>query len=254
MAEDRGGTIQEVEGCSGTGVPAVCSVLQALKAWVDWFLRSWEETFSWWPAPATAVQPVPCRRALWAGPLRPLLLCRAQLPAGGGFQAVRPVLEEQFWWWYLSTAADTMVGFSESPALTSINLPACLTGGSLANTWDCIPAPKEPPCSQGKRVLGRAQGGPPGTHGDTFAMLSLRTTTQELKWQFRSFPKGAAPSPALLRLQLSAQQGKEEREQLKEGILAKRGRKWLRGVGWPTWASPAQDRNQPEGKGWREGC
>ena len=29
-----------------------------------------------------------------------------------------------------------MVGFSESLALTSINLPACLTGGFLANTWD----------------------------------------------------------------------------------------------------------------------
>lgn len=85
-------------------------------------------------------------------------------------------------------------------------------------------------------------------------MLSLRTPTQDLKWRFRSFPRGTAPSPALLRLRLSAQTGKEEREQLKEGILAKRGRKWPRGVGRPRWASPAQDREQPEGEGRREGC
>lgn len=75
-----------------------------------------------------------------------------------------------------------MVGFSESPAPTSINLPACLTGGSLANTWGCIPAPKEPPFSQGLRVLGRANDGPPDTSGDVFAVLSLRTTGQHLKW------------------------------------------------------------------------
>lgn len=97
------------------------------------------------------------------------------------------------------------MGFSESPAVPSVNLPACLTAASLAN---CAPAPKEPPCSQGERVLARARDGSPDTRGDVFAMLSLRTTTQE---QCRSFPRGTAPSPALLGPWLSARPGKEER-------------------------------------------
>lgn len=62
-----------------------------------------------------------------------------------------------------------MVGFSESLTLTSINLPACLTGGSLANTGA---VPQTAPCSQEER----ARDGSSDNHGDVFAVLSMRTT------------------------------------------------------------------------------
>lgn len=48
---------------------------------------------------------------------------------------------------------------------------------------------------------------------------------QELKWWFRSFTRGTAGPMAF------SQWGKEEREQLKKGVLAKRGRKWPCRVG-----------------------
>lgn len=35
---------------------------------------------------------------------------RGELPAGQGFQADHPVLEEQFWWWYLSPASGSHGG------------------------------------------------------------------------------------------------------------------------------------------------
>lgn len=44
---------------------------------------------------------------------------------------------------------------------------------------------------------------------------------QELKWRFRHFPRGTPPSPAGPTAR--APLGKEEREQLKEGILVKGG-------------------------------
>lgn len=72
--------------------------------------------------------------------------------------------------------------------------------------------------------------------------------------RFKSFLIGTAPSPALLSPRLSAQLGKEEREPAKERILSRRGGKRPHRVGWPAWASPAQDRDQPEGERRCEGC
>jgi len=45
-----------------------------------------------------------------------------------------------------------MGGLSKPPALTSINPPGCLTGGSLADTRGCAPAPSEPPALREKGV------------------------------------------------------------------------------------------------------